>query len=66
MSQMYTSPSGQHTSPFQKSKCKVMLVDDSLVVRGILRKILISDPEIELWPVLVTENWLLNSWIKLM
>lgn len=29
------------------SRCKVMLVDDSLVVRGILRKILISDPEIQ-------------------
>ncbi len=28
-------------------KCRVMLVDDSLVVRGILRKILMSDPEIE-------------------
>lgn len=28
-------------------RCRVMLVDDSLVVRGILRKILMSDPEIE-------------------
>lgn len=28
-------------------KCRVMLVDDSLVVRGILRKILISDPDIQ-------------------
>ena len=28
-------------------KCRVMLVDDSLVVRGILRKILMSDPEIQ-------------------
>ncbi len=30
------------------AKCRVMLVDDSLVVRGILRKILISDPDIEI------------------
>lgn len=28
-------------------KVRVMLVDDSLVIRGILRKILISDPEVE-------------------
>ncbi len=30
------------------TKCHVMLVDDSLVVRGILRKILMSDPDIEI------------------
>ena len=35
------------TSPNVHRRCKVMLVDDSLVVRGILRKILISDPEIQ-------------------
>ncbi len=29
-------------------KCRVMLVDDSLVVRGILRKILMSDPSMEI------------------
>ncbi len=36
------------SSPSKAStKCRVMLVDDSLVVRGILRKILMSDPGIE-------------------
>ncbi len=35
------------TRPMPSQKCRVMLVDDSLVVRGILRKILISDPDIQ-------------------
>lgn len=48
MTQLRSSPLAPHATVSHVSKkVRVMLVDDSLVVRGILRKILIADPEIE-------------------